>query len=210
MKIKFFNRKNLKISLISLLILIFLFFLLFDAISIHSLKNHSENLIVPLDYPIMRIVFFGKSEDAGIKTLSAKFSILDFNGSEVSVIERSWKSDALELVFKKVRFGKKVFYFPQKIYGMNYDSFKNSWKTENSGINLVPYYLENGQCLLYNSVTKNDFAKKLYKIADFAFTRISIFSKKYCSQEKIMLTNFNPAQIYNVVINGEGELEILE
>ena len=98
------SRKNLgKIGfLIFLVISVFLLFCLLDFISILKLKNFAKSLSFPNDLPIMQVVFYGKSEDLGMNTLSARISILDSSGNDVSVIERSWKNDGIEILFKKL------------------------------------------------------------------------------------------------------------
>lgn len=202
------SRKNLgKIGfLIFLVISVFLLFCLLDFISILKLKNFAKSLSFPNDLPIMQVIFYGKSEDLGMNTLSARISILDSSGNDVSVIERSWKNDGIEIFFKKTDFSGFSFYFPKHIYGKNYDSFTNSWKIESGGTNLIPYYMENKKCLLYNPIEKNKLSEELFKTADFSLNRFSVFSNKYTSDVVIDLSKCEHGKVYSIVINKSGNL----
>ncbi len=202
------NRKILGkiLCLIFLVLSVFLIFCFLDFIFILKLKNFSKTLSFPNDLPIMQVVFYGKSEDLGMNTLSARISILDSSGNDVSVIERSWKNDGIEILFKKTEFSGFSFYFPKRIYGKNYDSFTNLWKIESGGTNLIPYYMENQKCLLYNPIEKNVFSENLFKTADFSLNRFSVFSNKYTSDIVIDLTKCEHGKVYSIVINQEGKL----
>lgn len=201
------NRKFIKFFILFSLSF-FLILTFSDYISVQILKSNSKEIFTLSEYPIMQIEFFGKSEDAGLKTLSAKISILDLQGSEIAVVERSWKNDGIEILFKKVKFDDKVFYFPQKVYGKNYDGSKNLWNIETSGTNFIPYYLENKKSLIYNS--SNEESKKIYKIADFAFYKFSFFKNKYCSDKIIDLTHLKSGSVYTILIDSSGELKVVD
>lgn len=169
----------------------------------------SEYIFASQDYPVMRINLYGSSEDFGIQTFSGSVAILDSAGVEIARIERSWKKDGIELVFRKAVFNGKTFYFPKLIQSLEYDPFSNSWKKSGSSSDLTRYYMEDGECLLYNSSGDENIRNSLNIISSYSLSLLSGLSNGACCDYRIDLTQCEKGKIYTVIMNRNGELLLI-
>ena len=126
---------------------------------------------------ILRVMLFGSSENPEGETVSAKFSLLDQNGNDIAVIERSWPDSFLAVDFSTSERKGIINYFPEKIYGTDSVISRKHFFIRKSGTNLIPYYMENRKCLFGISETEQS---KMYDAAVFALNPLSfLYSKKY-------------------------------
>lgn len=121
---------------------------------------------------VMRIMLFGSSDNPEGETVSAKISVLDSNGSEVAIIERSWPEPYLAVDFRSASFLGKNFYFPDLIYGtVSVTSHKSFIQRRRSGTVLDRYYVEHEKCLLGT----NRYQKKaLFNIFSFSLNKNTV------------------------------------
>ena len=124
---------------------LFIIFFIVNVIRFAECFSAAEN-IFQTDSQIMRIKLY----NSGDESVSAVVSILDTDGSDCAVIERSWHGTFLAVDFICASFSGKFFYFPKQIYGLpNISSLNSSRITSGSrGTYLFPYYNENSLCLL--------------------------------------------------------------
>ncbi len=120
---------------------------------------------------ILRIMLFGSSENPEGETVSAKISVLDRNGSEIAVIERSWPRLYLAVTFRSASFLNKTYFFPERIFGTNSVSVSQNILERKSSSYLIRYFVENQQCLLGT----DDFQRKgLLRIFYFAMNKTTV------------------------------------
>lgn len=124
---------------------------------------------------ILRIIFFGSSENPEGETVSAKIYVLDRKGFEIAEIERSWPKPYLSVDFRSATFLKKTYFFPEKIYGTSSVSSerKNIRKTfeRNSSSYLERYYIKKRHCLLGIDEIQQ---KCLYRFFKFALNKNTV------------------------------------
>lgn len=158
---------------------IFLFSLAFVALLIELaayIQCYSFVQKVPEDDgQILRIIFFGSSENPEGETVSAKIYVLDRNGFEIAEIERSWPKPYLSVDFRSATFLKKTYFFPEKIYGTSTVSSesKNIWKSfeRSSSSYLERYYIKKRRCLLGTDEIQQ---KCLYRFFKFALNKNTV------------------------------------
>lgn len=163
------NFKGIKIffSIIGVLVFVFLIWELFFYI-----KCYSYSFKIPKDdHQVLRIMLYGSSDNPEGETVSAKISVLDRNGSEIAVIERSWPDPYLSVDFRSAEFLNHKYFFPEMIYGSSTVANYRKFFKRNYGTNLDRYYMENYECLL--GVNK-DQRKGLFYISYFALNRNTV------------------------------------
>ncbi len=120
---------------------------------------------------ILRIMLYGSSENPDGETVSAKISVLDRNGSEIAVIERSWPQLYLAVTFRSASFLNKTYFFPERIYGTNSVSVSKNILERKSSSYFIRYFIENNQCFLGT----DDFQRKgLFRIFYFALNKTTV------------------------------------
>jgi len=154
-----------------------------------------------------RIKIYGSSYTEDGKTISANFAILNEDGNEIAVIERSWSASYLSLDFKEITMDNKKFVFPQSIYGR--DDFLQSNYKANQGTSLVKYYTENKECILLGHKSTKEDRHKLYKITAFALGK-NIFSLKYKKTVTVDLSSCINGKYYSIVRVPSGNYLIRE
>ena len=100
-----FNKKN-QFKKIILILVILLNVIVFVNLGIFfSSMISSKKLSVYKDsqHEIMRIKIYGSSNSKDENFISGSFSIIDTNGNEIAVIERSWNGSYLVVEFCKIR-----------------------------------------------------------------------------------------------------------
>lgn len=126
---------------------------------------------------LLRIVLYGSSDTPDGETVSAKISLLDRNGNDIAVIERSWPDSFLAVDFSAAERRGVINYFPEKIYGTDSVISRRHFYIRKAGTNLIPYYLENRKCLF--GISESD-KSGMYDAAVFALNPFSyLYAKKY-------------------------------
>ena len=152
---------------------------------------------VPQEF--LRIKIYGSSSDA---TVSGTFAIIDSNGNEIAVIERSWSGSYLAVEFARVGVDGKYFIFPSRIYGKN--RIVEERRERSHGTFLEKYYDDYGQCMLlgYGSTLKQ--RKQLYRIATFATGKYTIPVFGLANRFSIDLSACRPDRYYSISFNSDG------
>ena len=152
---------------------------------------------VPQEF--LRIKIYGSSSDA---TVSGTFAIIDSNGNEIAVIERSWSGSYLAVEFARVGVDGKYFIFPSRIYGKN--RIVEERRERSHGTFLEKYYDDYGQCMLlgYGSTLKQ--RKQLYRIATFATGKYAIPAFGLANRFSIDLSACRPDRYYSISFNSDG------
>lgn len=162
-----------------------------------------------MSYEIIRLVVYGSSEDSDGSTVSAKISILDTNGNEISAIERSWPGSYLALDFTSAIFGSNRYFFPYRVRGVQSIIDKNEMGNR-KGTLLYPYFMENGECILYSLYEGEGARKELYKIAKFA-SRSTLFSHaKYTGDLCVDLSRCESSVSYGIFATEGGSLALVK
>lgn len=131
----------------------------------------SAKKIPASDGQLLRIMLYGSSENPEGETVSAHISVLDLQGTEIAVIERSWPKAYLAVDFRKASFLGKSYFFPEVIYGTDSVSVRASVFERHTGSFLDRYYIENGKCLTGST----GFHKKmLYRFYKFSTGRSTV------------------------------------
>lgn len=144
----------------------------------------------------LRIKIYGSSYNDDGNTISGNFAIINENGLEIAVVERSWSGSYLAVDFKEIKMGDKTFIFPEKIYGR--DHILQYSHKPNKGTSLGKYYNENGEFILLGYKSTKNLRKKYYKIASFALGK-NIFSLKYKKTFTIDLSSCINGKYYSIV-----------
>ncbi len=184
-------------------VIIFVFSLLLSILSFLIVANtvclvscyFSCKKVLPDNYQVLRIVFYGFSETSDGSTVSANISILDRAGQEVVKIERSWPDDFLAADFSCAEFGENTYFFPEKIYGTNSVFSRRNIFSKKEGTYLVPYYLENRKCLLGCTP---DEKRNLFKIASFGLNPFSLLLPGLSKLYTINLSGCRPGVFYGI------------
>ena len=172
--------KKLRSAFFSVLVLTFSFILVWNGFNF-LVSFFSYAAVSPDSHQVLRVILYGSSNTPEGDTVSAKIAVLNRQGDDIAVIERSWPASFLAVDFSTAEFGDKIYSFPEKIYGTNSVIPRHAFfMNRRPGTNLAPYYLENRRCLFGNDEREQ---KNLYKIANFALSPFSVlitgFSKKY-------------------------------
>ena len=144
----------------------------------------------------LRIKIYGSSYNDDGNTISGNFAIINENGLEIAVVERSWSGSYLAVDFKEIKMADKTFIFPEKIYGR--DHILQYSHKPNKGTSLGKYYNENGEFILLGYKSTKNLRKKCYKIASFALGK-NIFSLKYKKTFTIDLSSCINGKYYSIV-----------
>ena len=156
----------------------------------------------------LRIKLYGSSFTEEGDTVSGTFSIIDTNGNEIAVIERSWNGAYLGVDFSELKLNGCKYIFPSKIYGKK--SIVQSQHKITKGTSLEKYYNENGQCILLGYSSSKQQRKNLYKLARFTLSKKNIFSFKYKKTLTIDLSSCINGKYYSIVSVPSGNLLLRE
>lgn len=156
---------------------------------------------------LLRINIFGSSQIEGESTVSATFSLIDSNGNETAVIERSWAGNYLVVDFYRVAIAKKIFYFPEGIYAKNriFDSARIK-----RGTKLSRYYDENTQCMLLGYGSTKSQRHHLYDISSFANGHYKVPRLTAVKKITIDLSDCKTGVYYSVQLGADGNLVLME
>lgn len=152
---------------------------------------------------LVRIILFGSSRNEDGSTVSARISIIDTNGSETAIIERSWSGNYLCVNFYKARLCRKNFFFPVEIYGKNQMMENLHFPVTTS---LSRYYDENHEChLLGGSSTKKN-RQRLYNISTFANGKSRVFKIGKVDKITVDLSWCQTDTYYSISVGKDNEL----
>ena len=166
----------------------------------------SLNQNVPQEF--LRIKIYGSSGAENSGTVSGTFSIIDSNGNEIAVIERSWSGSYLSVEFARVTVDGNYFIFPSRIYGKN--RIIEVRRERSHGTLLEKYYDDYGQCMLLGYGSSLDQRKKLYKIARFATGKYLVPTFGLVTRFSIDLSSCRPDKYYSISFTEDGSYFIEE
>lgn len=161
---------------------------------------------VPQEF--LRIKIYGSSGSENSGTVSGTFSIIDSNGNEIAVIERSWSGSYLSVEFARVSVDGKYFIFPSRIYGKN--RIIEERRERSHGTLLEKYYDDYGQCMLLGYGSSLDQRKKLYKIARFATGKYLVPTFGLVTRFSIDLSSCRPDRYYSISFTESGNYIVEE
>lgn len=191
-----------------ILILIFVN-LIFTAGLYLSLFNCSKICYGNENQELLRIKIYGSSSTEEGSTVSGTVSIIDSNGNEIAVVERSWSGAYLSVDFSQSKFNNNYYIFPGTIFGKN--RIFDIKKSERKGTDLSRYYNENGQCMLlgYGSYLKQ--RKAMYRIANFTLGKYPVldFFKKTTTLS-LDLSGCRTGYYYSISSTENGDLVVSE
>ncbi len=175
-----------------------------------TLATLNAQVSLPSNIPqeFLRIKIYGSSSDSDGNTVSGTFSIIDSNGNEISVIERSWSGSYLSVEFARLGNDGKYFVFPSRIYGKN--RIIEERRERSKGTPLEKYYNDYGQCMLLGYGSSLSSRKKLYRIAAFATGKYKVPSFGLVSRFSIDLSGCRPDRYYSISFSGNGNYFVEE
>ncbi len=200
------NKSKSKVFFVKIILFLVAAFCLFNILSFVDCILSSKNISMEGE-EILRIRFFGNSEEIGTNTVSANVAVLDSAGTEIAVIERSWNGNFLAVDFIRTELSNSVFYFPLDVYGITSISkdSKSDFKLKKIGSNLSKYYIDFNRCLLVQPL---QLQKKLFKIADFSLNPFIFVSLFFSKKETLRLHECEGGKTYGIYIkNGSFYLE---
>ena len=202
------NKQNYFIKFFSPLItVISITWIIFTCWSYLACWNSAVSLPSNIPQEFLRIKIYGSSTDSEINrnsgsTVSGTFAIIDSNGNEIAVIERSWSGSYLAVEFARVGVDNKYFIFPSRIYGKN--RIIEERRERFHGTLLEKYYDDYGQCMLLGYGSTLSHRKKLYKIAAFATGKYPVPSFGLVNRFSIDLSGCRPDRYYSISFNEDG------
>ncbi len=207
------KKQNSFIKLVSPFFTLFLiFYVIFVIWSAVSCLNAAAVLGGNIPQEFLRVKIYGSSSDSdgniGTGTVSGTISIIDSNGNEIAVIERSWSGAYLAVEFARVSFDGKYFVFPSRIYGKN--RIIEERRERSHGTLLEKYYDDYGQCMLLGYGSSLNARKKLYHIAAFATGKYRAPSFGLVSRFSIDLSGCRPDRYYSISFDENGRAVVEE
>lgn len=203
------KKTNYFIKLFSPLItLVVLIYIIFTCWSVLACWNAAASLKANIPQEFLRIKIYGSSSDSEGNTVSGTFSIIDSNGNEITVIERSWSGSYLAVEFARVGTEGKYFVFPSRIYGKN--RIIEERRERSHGTLLEKYYDDYGQCMLLGYGSTLASRKKLYRIAAFATGKYLVPSFGLVTRFSIDLSGCRPDRYYSISFSADGDYVVEE
>lgn len=201
----YYNSKNPVIKLLSPLITLFLVaYVIFVCWAYLSCWNSAASLPSNIPQEFLRIKIYGTTDD----TVSGTFSIIDSNGNEIAVIERSWSGSYLAVEFSCISLTDKYFIFPSRIYGRK--RIIEERHERSKGTFLEKYYDDYGQCMLLGYGSSLSQRKKLYRIAAFATGKYKVPSFGLVRRFSIDLSGCRPEKYYSISFDENGKFIVEE
>jgi len=158
---------------------------------------------------LLRIKIYGSSSNTEGNTVSGTFSIIDSNGNEIAVIERSWSGSYLSVDFSQSMINNEYFIFPKRIFGKN--KIFDIKESEKKGTDLERYFNENGQCMLLGYGSYLSQRKALYKISRFTLRKYFVFDFfKKTNTLSIDLSGCKTGYYYSISSTENGDLIVQE
>ena len=196
---------NYLIKLLTPLItLVAIIYIIFTCWSYLACWNAAVSLPSNIPQEFLRIKIYGSESD----TVSGTFSIIDSNGNEIAVIERSWTGAYLAVEFARVGIDGKYFIFPSRIYGKN--RIIEERRERSHGTLLEKYYDDYGQCMLLGYGSSLSQRKLLYRIAAFATGKYKVPSFALVTRFSIDLSGCRPDRYYSISFSADGDYVVEE
>ena len=191
-----------------LITLLVIFYVVFTCWAYLSCWNSAVSLYQNVPQEFLRIKIYGSSSDFEGNTVSGTISIIDSNGNEIAVIERSWSGSYLAVEFARVNSNGKYFVFPSRIYGKN--RIIEDRRERFHGTLLEKYYDDYNQCMLlgYGSTLRQ--RKHLYRIAAFATGKYMVPTFGLVNRFSIDLSGCRPDRYYSISFDENGEFLVEE
>ena len=208
------NKQNYILKLLSpLIILVVLAYIIFSCWSYLACWNSAVSLPSNIPQEFLRIKIYGSSSESDLyslsnNTVSGTFSIIDSNGNEIAVIERSWSGSYLAVEFARVGIDSKYFIFPSRIYGKN--RIIEERRERSHGTLLEKYYDDYGQCMLLGYGSSLRQRKRLYRIAAFATGKYKVPGFGLVTKFSIDLSGCRPDRYYSISFNADGSFVVEE
>ncbi|WP_191013679.1 hypothetical protein [Treponema zioleckii] len=152
----------------------------------------------------MHVLFYGSSPD----TVSARFTILDTDGKEFCIIDRSWSGQSLSVDFTSAAFGGKEYLFPLDIRSSKIGHENSSQVGD--GTFLPKYFLEDGECMLLSSRYSSKCRSALSDLCFFAIWQSKRMQSRYSKIYSIELSGLKTGTRYEIVIDSKGSLKLLQ
>ncbi len=194
-----------------LITLIAVAYIIFTCWSYLACWNSALSLPSNIPQEFLRIKIYGSSSDttdSADSTVSGTFSIIDSNGNEIAVIERSWSGAYLAVEFARVGIDGKYFIFPSRIYGKN--RIIEERRERSHGTLLEKYYNDYGQCMLLGYGSSLRQRKLLYRIAAFATGKYMVPGFGLVTRFSIDLSGCRPDRYYSIRFNEAGSYIVEE
>ena len=203
------QRPNYFVKLLSPLItLAAVAYIIFTCWSYLSCWNAAAGLRQNIPQEFLRIKIYGSSSESEGNTVSGTFSIIDSNGNEIAVIERSWSGSYLAIEFALVNTNGKCFIFPSRIYGKN--RIIEERRERSHGTLLEKYYNDYGQCMLLGYGSSLKTRRQLYKIAAFATGKYKVPTFGLVTRFSIDLSGCRPDKYYSISFSEDGNYIVSE
>ena len=160
------------------------------------------------DCQLLRIRLY----NSGGTSVSASVSILDSDGAECAVIERSWHGSFLAAEFMCASFSEKSFYFPERLYGTNCIAPQelSAFTRRKHGTNLFPYYNERSECLLLGRSRPIAERMHLYTLSSFASSSAAIAASGFIKRYTVNFAGCEEGRYYGVFIDSAGNISVKE
>ena len=190
----------------SFLVFIFFVIVIYNCYSYLNCYAISRRLVLPTEQEFLRIKIYGSTDAFEGTSVSGTFSIIDSNGNEIALIERSWSGSYLAVEFSQCNFSGRTYLFPYRIYGK--ERIIENRTNHSKGTLLEKYYDENGQCLLlgYGSTYKQ--RHQLYQLARFATRKLPVFDFGTTNSYTIDLSPCETEVYYSIKTDIYGNLKI--
>ena len=208
------KKTNYFVKFFSPLITLFLVvYVVFSCWAYLACWNAAASLPSNIPQEFLRIKIYGTSTEAAVTgtdsgTVSGTFSIIDSNGNEIAVIERSWSGSYLAVEFSCISLENHTFIFPARIYGRKHIIEDRGERSK--GTFLEKYYDDYRQCMLlgYGSTLRQ--RKLLYKIAAFATGKYKVPSFGLIRRFSIDLSGCRPDHYYSISFDENGHFIVEE
>ncbi|MCR4735648.1 MAG: hypothetical protein K5829_11650 [Treponema sp.] len=198
------GKKNSNLFFLYLFPFILISFALYNFIEYAVCYKSIYNLPEVRNEELMRIKIYGSSDNGMGSTVSATFSIIDSNGNEIAVIERSWSGSYLSVEFSQIAMAGKKFLFPARIFGNNQIlSSRNKYRKVTS---LEKYYNDNSQCMLLGSGSSYEDRKYLYRISRLATKDLPVIDFGYKNIYTVDLSACKTGVYYSIFQDSFGNL----
>lgn len=205
-------KKTRYFSLISIIIFSFIilviYILLYNFVVYTKAFNSAKKLNEFYSKESVRIKIYGYSLKDEQNTISARFSIIDKQGSEISIIERSWTGSYLSCEFSIINLNNSLFVFPSNMYGKNNIIEKSKLLTK--GTKLEKYYTEDNECLLAGNVYNKKQKKYLYNISRLVNPNFPIINFGFTKKVYVDLSNCKVGKYYSINSDSAGLFYISE
>lgn len=162
-----------------------------------------------LEYQILRIHILSSIDSDSERAVSARIAILDMEGNDCAVIERSWNGNYLFASFRTAKFDGKAFFFPDRIYSSETHPATKSIGARKGGTSLFPYYCEQKQCFLPGSRSAPASRRSMFFLARFAFSPLASVTSCFSEKYTVNLSECETDKDYGIFISG-GALKLRE